>query len=188
MALRRNLTGPWFCWVSVIGDGRPGSGLDGLGSESPPMFTGLSARSWSPSPGRGESAPFSSLPDASRRASRRIQGLPEHAAPGSLGRSGCSNRTILGKAKPPKHLVKSAVAPTAASRTTPAGSQGPRPSQTGQFSSSLVLRVGQGGELWSRKFQEGQNAQVSANCPLLRILAQSPFSEALCQAVQLIQL
>jgi hypothetical protein len=143
-----------------------------------PMFTGLSARSWSLSPARGESAPFSSLPEASRAS---VTAFTRAA----LARRAGLTRTV----RPPephdpgKHQTTKTPCQISGCvhyrlAYDPGGSRVPRPSETGQFSSFLVLGVGRGGELWSWKSQEGQNAQVSTNCPLLQIPAQSRLGSA----------
>ena len=79
-----------------------------------------------------------------------------------------------GKVKPLKQLVKSTVTLTSFVHQ-PGEAEGMRTSETCSVSSFLFRGSCPGGEPRRRKSQQGRDAQVSANCPLFRILAQSPL-------------
>jgi len=135
------------------------------------MFTGLSARSWSPSPPPGEIATFSFFPEEpvsvtahtravlTRRArlTRRVWLLEPHS-PGE--RPTTKNNSSNQQLRP------------LGSRTSPADSRVPRPSETGQFSSFLAQSVGPRGSSPSAEIQ-GRTKRWS-----LRQLPISPNSRA----------
>ena len=165
---------PRFYCVSVIGDSGADQGaatLEMSCCQCSPAF----ARSRGPSATATVKAPVFTLPEAIRRDNGG-----RHTAcvntPARLTRTfPLFDPHDPGKAKPPKQPVKSGVTPTSFMHL-PRGAEGTRTSETGSVSRFLHRGGCPGGEPWHRKSQEGPGAQVSANCPLFRILAQSPFS------------
>jgi len=164
---------PRFYCVSVIGDSGADQGaatLEVSCCQCSPAF----ARSRGPSATATVKAPVFTLPEAIRRD------MAADIRPGLTLRPRLTPTFSMfdphdpGKAKPPKQPVKSGVTPTSFMHQ-PRGAEGTRTSETGSVSPFLPRGGCPGGEPWHRKSQEGPGAQVSANCPLCRILAQSRF-------------
>lgn len=143
-----------------------------MGSESSSMVTG-SRHTLGTYPRRLLKSPgFRLLLESSRRAPRPNTPGASTRRASSIGWCGCSNRAIREGQTAPKSASNKGLGP-APVRVQPCGFMSSRPSETALLSILLPQIVGSGPDYWCRQSQEGQNAQVSANCPFLRILAQS---------------